>query len=136
MWDLQLSNWLLSFAGAGATYVALIVCLAFVLAIFLQFKKITKSNTNNATTASYTALVTSILLFGFVLIAMFSFQSNAPKNTLGVKENETQLETKKELPALKNLEPEKLTPEESSKRLEELRKKQKEDTSLGKEDNN
>jgi len=136
MWDLQLSNWLLSFAGAGATYVALIVCLAFVFTIFLQFKKIAKVNTDAASTASYAVLVTSAVLFGFVLIAMFSFQSNAPKNTLGVEENKTLLETKKELPAVKNLAPQKLTPEESSKRLEELRKNQKENTSLGKEDNN
>lgn len=136
MWDLQLSNWLLSFAGAGATYLALIVCLAFVFVIFVQFKKVTKSHAENASTASYTPIVTSVVLFGFVLIAMFSFQSNAPKNTLDVEENETQLETKKELPAVKNLAPEKLSPEESSKRLEELRKKQKENTSLNKEDNN
>lgn len=129
MWDLQFSNWLVGLAGAGATYVALVVFILFVYFIVKRINLI-KKTPSEQNQLNFKVLAAQLITFGLILTVMFNFQSNAPKYQLKVEKSTPIQASSTELPEVKDLSPEKLTAEQSSERLQQLREKQKEDTSL------
>ena len=137
MWDLQLSNWMIGLAGSGATLVAIIILAMFAYLVSQRLIAIrdneNSENKRQENRKHYFALVGIFFVFVNMMMVMFTFQSNAPKYRLEIREALPVQEVEsanKPLPAVSDLSPEKLTAEETAKRLEELRKKQQQSTSI------
>lgn len=128
MWDLQLSNWLIGFAGSAATFV---VFALFALFLFILYRSITKlQQAERREPKAFAVVGLQLVIFGVVLVSMFTFQSNAPKYQLQVADKPSNQESNKPLADVQDLSPEKLSAEQSSERLEALRDAQKQSTSI------
>lgn len=131
MWNLQLSNWLVSFAGAAATLIAAVVFAAFLIVLVGQANRLRKRKIAGEA-VTYGMFAGTIVAFIFAMALMFSFQSNAPKYTLDVEASPSPQANSAPLPELQDLSPSKLTAEQSSQRLKALREQQKEASSVEK----
>ncbi len=84
MWDIQLSDWMIGFAGSGAIVVAIIIMAMFAYLVSQRLIAI-RDNQTTKNKKHYLALVGIFIVFTHVMSIMFSFEPNVQLQRIEIR---------------------------------------------------